>query len=448
MDPTQPPPSLQHNVVPAAPYSTRPPSPPYIHVPPVRPYGNFTIPTTDPDGHDNDVNTNNSNPANVIVHPPPAPGTAPESAGVAMTIYPSPTAAAYALASSFSSSSSSSSSVLSSRSQSGQSLTPTPTPTPTLTPADVRAITRGAAPQRARDRATRWVYEARRAAQPVLDFVWLGPASAARDRAFVERERFTLVLAVRDARFAAANAAAPAAARFASGGGVGGVAGGDVLERVLRRAVEGLSWEVEVGVVDVGEAGDMVAAFDRAAAAINAHLLAVCRARREPAGKVLVCCETGNHRSAAVVAAYLMAMYALDTVQAAQFLLLQRFCVDLDDDVKHMLQSYGDILRARRDVAAAAAAAAAKEEEEEEEEAKGAADQRNDADGRAAAIGITTAIATGTGTGTALQSKRRIDQTQSPPREGEEESDVVMTDEMDEDRYWNRHFAPFVERSA
>ena len=64
--------------------------------------------------------------------------------------------------------------------------------------------------------------------------------------------------------------------------------------------------------------------FDRAIDTINNHLISVYRQRNihkpDPEattwGKVLVFCESGNERSAAVVAAYLMAMYHLDLVSS------------------------------------------------------------------------------------------------------------------------------------
>lgn len=68
-------------------------------------------------------------------------------------------------------------------------------------------------------------------------------------------------------------------------------------------------------------------------------------------GKVLVFCESGNERSAAVVAAYLMESHEdVDYIRAMQVCQSQRFCVNFDDTIKRLLQSFWDILRARRDV--------------------------------------------------------------------------------------------------
>ncbi|KAL2021097.1 hypothetical protein VTK56DRAFT_7516 [Thermocarpiscus australiensis] len=328
---------LRPNVLPTAPFSNRPPSPPYIHVPPV----------------------------------------APVSSSVVMSITP-PASAVH---------------------------------TTGLSEADLRAVTRGGAAQTARERTHDWRYEARRAAQPVLDYLYLGPASVARDRAFLAREGITMVLAARDARFFA-----------------GAAASSLLLAEGVRRAVEPLGIATET--IDVADGRELVAAFSVAVRRINAHLLGVYRAEVERAraegrevseegeglrrrGKVLVCCETGNDRSAAIVAAYLMAVYGLDTVRAVQFMLLKRFSVTLGDETKFFLQSYEDILRARGDVGSMAG-----------HQSQGGA---------------------GVGGGIVAQSKRRIEETRDEPEDGQQ--DEVMG-EMDDERYACRNFAPFVERDA
>lgn len=287
---------------------------------------------------------------------------------------------------------------------------------PHLTQADLAAITSGLAPQTASDPAARqWAYEARRAAQPVLDYLYLGPASAARDAAGLVREGITMVLAARDARFLAAPGAVVVGGARARELEAAGIA---VESVVIGGGAEGGGGGAE------GCCSSLVGAFDLAAARINQHLLGVVRGSsssggkgvgEEPGrrGKVLVCCETGNDRSAAVVASYLMAMYGLDTVRAVQFVQLQRFCVTLGDDVKFLLQAYGDILQARRDVARMAV-----------EEGPGA--------------GLPTATATQSHGQT--QFKRRIGETRTDDDDGDE-----VMGEMDEERYWNRDFAPFVD---
>ncbi|KAL2165079.1 hypothetical protein VTH06DRAFT_375 [Thermothelomyces fergusii] len=315
------PPSFQSAVFPTAPYSSRPPSPPPIHVPPPM-HSSLGLGNSGHDG--NGAGSQREDGAN-------------EAGDVLMTIHPSPSAAA-------------------------------------------------------RDGSSDWVYESRRQAQQVLSFLYLGPASAVKDRAFLQREGITMVLCARDARFAARD-------------GEGMLVGG------ARRAVEGLGVEVEG--IDVADGRALVGAFPVAAARVNRHLLA-----RAPAGRVLVVCETGNDRSAAVVAAYLMAMYGLDTVQAAQFLQLRRFCVALGDDLRFPLQTYADILRARGDQGG--------QQEEQQQHGLG---QPGEAGTRPP--------------GTAA--KRRIEQAMGDADDGGE---AGMSMEMDGERYEGRSFAPFVDRSC
>ncbi|AEO60694.1 hypothetical protein MYCTH_2310200 [Thermothelomyces thermophilus ATCC 42464] len=359
-------PSFQSTVFPTAPYSSRPPSPPYIHVPPPMHSslslgssskhdrnGAGTLEEEDDPNHDSDV---------------------------LMTIRPSPSAVH----------------------------------TAGLTQQELYTVTQGLLPQSARDGSSTWVYESRRQAQQVLSYLYLGPASAVKDRAFLEREGITMVLCARDARFAT------------------GTGGEGMLVSGVRRAVEGMGVEVEG--IDVADGRELVGAFPVAAAKVNQHLLAVAAAREgvgagagagaERPGRVLVVCETGNDRSAAVVAAYLMAMYGLDTVQAVQFMQLKRFCVALGDDFRFQLQTYGDILRARGDVGATGGQHHHHQQQQQQQGPAQPGEAGNRAPGTAA--------------------KRRIEQTMGETDEGGE-GDMSM--EIDDERYEGRSFAPFVDRS-
>ncbi|KAL9032099.1 MAG: hypothetical protein Q9214_008109, partial [Letrouitia sp. 1 TL-2023] len=67
-------------------------------------------------------------------------------------------------------------------------------------------------------------------------------------------------------------------------------------------------------------------------------------------GKVLVFCETGNDRSAAVVAAYILAMFDMDIVKAIQIVQAQRFCASFNDAMRKLLETWEEMLKARRDV--------------------------------------------------------------------------------------------------
>lgn len=122
----------------------------------------------------------------------------------------------------------------------------------------------------------------------------------------------------------------------------------------------------ELGIVsdsiDVHGNQELIRAFPRAIDIINKHLVQTYHALkdtpRETAipdspsawGKVLVWCESGNERSATIVAAYLMAMYGLNLVSAIQYLQTQRFCVAFDDGLKNLLFSYEQLLEAQRSI--------------------------------------------------------------------------------------------------
>jgi len=112
---------------------------------------------------------------------------------------------------------------------------------------------------------------------------------------------------------------------------------------------------IEASAIDVTGNTQLIAAFPRAIDVINDHLVRVFQHRRQNGdsnitGKVLVFCESGNERSATVVAAYLMHMFGLNEVEAIQYVQTQRFCVAFDDGLKHLLRAYADILRAKSNV--------------------------------------------------------------------------------------------------
>ncbi|KAK4199455.1 protein-tyrosine phosphatase-like protein [Triangularia verruculosa] len=179
--------------------------------------------------------------------------------------------------------------------------------------------------QQAIDSSHAWQYAHRRLAQPILDFLYLGPASAARDRDFLREKGITLILGIRDSRYTG-------------------------MLKSIERAAEEVG--ISADTIDVPPMQPLVGLFGIAIQKINAHLVAV--ARSSPLGhrkgRVLVVCETGNERSATFLAAYLMSMFSLDLVQAIQFVTLQRFCVSFSDTDKLVLRTYQDILQAKRDV--------------------------------------------------------------------------------------------------
>lgn len=199
-----------------------------------------------------------------------------------------------------------------------------------LTASDLDAITRNTT-QIATDRAANWSYEQRRYAQPILDFLYLGPTSAVRDHHFLRREGITMVVVVRDARIATPLMS-------------------------VTRAVEEVG--LQVSYVNIGGLHQLIHDLPAIIRDLNRHLLRIFQlhgsdgdgdeARR---GKILVTCDSGNDRSAAVVCAYIMTMFGKDMLTTLQFVSIQRFCCTFDEDIKRMLQTYEDILRAKAAVA-------------------------------------------------------------------------------------------------
>ena len=184
-----------------------------------------------------------------------------------------------------------------------------------------------------------WKYEQRRMAQQILPFLYLGPMSAAKDRSFLQREGITMVIAVRNTMSAQA-------------------------QLLGSKAAQELG--INTQMFDVAGNQELIAAFPRAIEAINSHLSAMYQqdqARRTQAaavaaqaylqstpGRVLVFCESGNERSATLVTAYIMAMYAMDLIKAIQIVQAQRFAVAFDDSLRNLLSTYEIILKAKRDV--------------------------------------------------------------------------------------------------
>jgi hypothetical protein len=180
-----------------------------------------------------------------------------------------------------------------------------------------------------------WKYEDRRQAQAILSFLWLGPLHAARDKDFLHHEGITLVLAIQYK-----------------------VERGPTLTIGAMRVADELG--IARATLEVANNQDLIALFPTATRIINSHLRELHnRSMLNPAGgilpgKVLIFCESGNEKSAAVAAAYLMDNFqGVNYIKACQICSARRFCCTFDDSIKYYLKSYDDILQARRSVAAA-----------------------------------------------------------------------------------------------
>lgn len=172
-----------------------------------------------------------------------------------------------------------------------------------------------------------WAYERRRQAQMILPWLFLGPMVASKDKDFFAREGITMVLAIRS-----------------RDGSMSGA---------LQAAREaGLS----VATIETPTYHGLISRFGDTTRTINEHVARVRQHTLEQTGqptlgKVLVFCESGNEKSAAVVAAYLMEILDdFDYIKAMQVCQAQRFCVNFDDALKNILRSYWDILQAARSV--------------------------------------------------------------------------------------------------
>lgn len=220
-------------------------------------------------------------------------------------------------------------------------------------------ITHGGAPQEAEDQASSWEYSSRRSAQPVIDpSLWLGPLSVVRDKAWMEKEGMTMVVVVRDSLMGLTGLMG----KMGLGGGQGqqpqqqhqqqnkpdGVPKTiPTLGPAAKKVCEDLGVEVEA--VGVSNLQELIREFPRLNEKMARHLISVHkRSSGTQQGKVLVCCETGNERSAAVVVAYLVEVWGCELVHALRFVLYRRFCVAWDDDTRRYLKNYEDILMAKR----------------------------------------------------------------------------------------------------
>jgi len=178
---------------------------------------------------------------------------------------------------------------------------------------------------------TSWDYATRREAQEVLSFLQLGPIIAAKDRTYLQRSGITMVLGVQPK----------------------GVIGSRVTASAFRAADE---LGIEKAALEVSGNRDLISIFPRATEIINSHLVLMHRSvqagitpSRE--GNVLVFCESGNDRSAAVVAAYLMEAFdKIDLVKAIQMCCHSRFCCNFNDEIKQVLSVYQELVLAKRSI--------------------------------------------------------------------------------------------------
>ncbi|KEF57837.1 uncharacterized protein A1O9_05758 [Exophiala aquamarina CBS 119918] len=178
-----------------------------------------------------------------------------------------------------------------------------------------------------------WRYEMRRAAQPVLPYLYLGPSSAARDPISLRASGITLMVAVRSTKAVQARPAFLNPASFVTNSGISTIS------------------------FDFDSTYDFVSKLRLIVRAVNEHLEQTCVKMpvenvADIGGKVLVFCESGNNRSPVLVAAYLMIIYGVSAFSAIQVIQSQRFCITMSDDLKNVLLDLQHILEAQRTVSA------------------------------------------------------------------------------------------------
>ncbi|KAF3057703.1 Serine/threonine/tyrosine-interacting protein [Trichoderma lentiforme] len=173
--------------------------------------------------------------------------------------------------------------------------------------------------QKSTDRSVRWRYEMRRESQLILDYLFLGPTSTIRDHDFLKREAITMLVVVRDSR---------APMNLAS----------------VNTASE--TFNIAYCYVDV-DTNHLVPAFNQIVNVINSHLLTEHNNTGGAThGKVLVTCTTGNMLSPTLVAAYVMFMFGQEMLEAINFVSVQRFCANFDDEAKGALLTWQELNKA------------------------------------------------------------------------------------------------------
>ena len=183
-------------------------------------------------------------------------------------------------------------------------------------------------------RVAPWNYELRQQAQAILPFLYLGPAARARDLTFLQQTGITFLLAVRtvvpDQASSAYMNPAPVAAKLG----------------------------IECWTLDAQNAFEVRQQLMTAVARINEHLersstAGMASGLEQIRGRLLVYCETGNDRSATLVAAYLIVMYNLDAPSALALMQSKRFCLCPTDAMKVMLAEFRRYVEAEGQVAIA-----------------------------------------------------------------------------------------------
>lgn len=179
--------------------------------------------------------------------------------------------------------------------------------------------------------ASKWEFDKRRNAQAILPYLFLGPSTAMRDSAFLDDAGITFLLAVRSSYAVQSH------------------------PNYLNPATYSTAVNRQTATFDLDHPFDFITRIKPAIRLLVDHLEAntttPITSIDDVRARVLVCCESGNDRSATFVVAFLMLVYGFDNSTAIQLVHSQRFSISLNDGMRRMLGDFNDLLAAERQVA-------------------------------------------------------------------------------------------------
>lgn len=178
---------------------------------------------------------------------------------------------------------------------------------------------------------TMWSYENRRAAQPILPFLFIGPASFTRNQGFLKENAITMLFGIKPSRHSI------------------------IVTAPAQRSANELG--IPLHMVDADSTNDMTSLYKNVIPIMNQHLsqMAILHdtdSTRYPSpGRIFLFCDSGNHYSASLAAAYLMkTFYNVNHLKAISCVMTSRFSCDFDDTMRQSLLTWNNWLEAERNV--------------------------------------------------------------------------------------------------
>lgn len=177
-----------------------------------------------------------------------------------------------------------------------------------------------------------WKYNERHSAQSILPFLYLGPASVARDSAYIKDKNITMAIVVRSAQSARTQPKWLDPSRFQS------------------------CANIQTATFDIDGPYDLIRRIKPMLKTMTDHLQSLTTASQlntvnDVGGRILVFCENGNDRSPVLVAAYIMLVYGISWHESLNFIHAFRFSVSLNGGLNDMLRTWQGILQAESDTA-------------------------------------------------------------------------------------------------